>query len=52
MDDGDVALAPIRNVNQLLRGIPAQGVHARAVRDGRDDFARVRIDHDGCLVAT
>src|SRR6266852_5188188 len=49
---GTVATTPLRNVNQLFRGIPAQGVHARAVRDGRHDFARAGINDDGCLVAT
>src|SRR6266852_3850759 len=49
VDDRDVTLAPIRNVNQLFRRIPSQGVHARAVRDGRHDLARARIKNDGCL---
>src|SRR2546428_7924837 len=52
VDDRDVALAPIRDVNQFLRRISPQGVNARAVLDRRHDFARVRINDDGCTVAT
>ena len=52
VDDRDVALAAIRNVNQFFRRIPSQGVNARAVLDGRHDFARVRINDHGRIVAT
>jgi hypothetical protein len=52
VDDCDVALAPIRNINQFFRRIPSQGVNARAVLDGRYDLARVWINDDGRIVAT
>jgi hypothetical protein len=52
VDDCDVALAPVRNVNQFFRRIPSQGVNARAVLDGRYDLARVWINDDGRIVAT
>src|SRR5262249_23537296 len=52
MDDCDVALASIGNVDQFFRCIPSQSVNTRAVLDGRDDFARVRINNDGGIVAT
>src|SRR6185369_9659139 len=52
MDDRDVALGPIRDVDQFFRGIPSQGINARAVRDGRHDFARARVnDHGGRVAA-
>ena len=52
VDDGNVAFAPVRNVNQLLRRIPAQRVHAPVpFRDRRHDLPCARVNDDRGFVA-
>src|SRR5262249_16515504 len=41
----------IGDIDELLRGIPTQGVHPRSVLDGRDNFAVAGVDHHGRIVA-
>ena len=46
----DIAFRAVGNIDELLLRIPSQSIHARAVRDRRNDFARIRIHDDGRLV--
>src|SRR5690349_18949925 len=49
--DGDVAVTPGRDVDQLLYRVPPQRVDPVAVRDRGDDLARLGVEHHRGLAA-
>src|SRR5438309_388465 len=49
---GDVTVAPGGDIDQALRGVPAQGIDAVAVGNRGDHLATRGVDHDGGLAAT
>ena len=45
MHDGDGAVAPRRDVNELLHRVPPEGIHSVAVPDRRHDLPRGCVHH-------
>jgi PAS domain S-box-containing protein len=50
MNDGHIALAPVRNEDQLLRWVPSEGIDAGAILNGRHHFPRIWINDYRCVV--